>query len=167
MSLVLCDPLLIYTLVEILTFRVWVLMLQRTTSMERRAAASYLLVYSLVFGACFFVDFSINLVECGNYRFILILGLRSFIFFSKLPIYGLHYWLPKAHVEAYVVGSSLLAGLMLKLRTYVVSCRSEFVLMGVLLSQLAVFRGLTTSDYKVWLAFSSIMHITLVFSRVY
>lgn len=33
----------------------------------------------------------------------------------KFPMYGLHYWLPKAHVEAPVTGSIILAGLLLKL----------------------------------------------------
>lgn len=134
-----CDALLIYRAVEVLTFIVLVLMWQRTASLERGAAVSYLLVYSLICGACFFVDFVINSVECGNYTFSLILGARSFMFFSKLPVYGLHYWLPKAHVESYVVGSSLLAGLMLKLGVYVVSAGVEFTLLRVLLRQVAVF----------------------------
>lgn len=36
----------------------------------------------------------------------------------KLPMYGLHVWLPKAHVEAPVGGSLLLAGTLLKLGGY-------------------------------------------------
>lgn len=36
----------------------------------------------------------------------------------KLPIYGLHGWLPKAHVEAPTSGSMMLAGLTLKLGGY-------------------------------------------------
>lgn len=43
----------------------------------------------------------------------------SFILFGvfavKLPIYGLHYWLPMAHVEAPTFGSMILAGVLLKL----------------------------------------------------
>jgi len=33
----------------------------------------------------------------------------------KLPIYGVHLWLPKAHVEAPVFGSIILAAILLKL----------------------------------------------------
>jgi len=33
----------------------------------------------------------------------------------KFPIFGLHYWLPVAHVEASTIGSILLAGILLKL----------------------------------------------------
>ena len=36
----------------------------------------------------------------------------------KLPLYGLHLWLPKVHVEAPVEGSVLLAGILLKLGSY-------------------------------------------------
>jgi NADH:ubiquinone oxidoreductase subunit 4 (subunit M) len=167
LTLIFCDSLLVYTFLEVLTFIVLVLMWQRAASLEGGVAGSYLLVYSLICRACYFLDLCVLGVECGNYPFLMALGLRSVMFFSKLPVYGLHYWLPKAHVEAYVVGSSLLAGLMLKLGVYVVGASAEFVLAGVILRQLAVFRSLTTPDYKVWLAFSSIMHITLVFSGLH
>merc|ERR1719234_1503714 len=36
-------------------------------------------------------------------------------FIVKLPRFGFHLWLPKAHVEAPVIGSIILAGVLLKL----------------------------------------------------
>jgi len=36
-------------------------------------------------------------------------------FIVKFPIFGFHYWLPVAHVEASTIGSMLLAGILLKL----------------------------------------------------
>lgn len=39
-------------------------------------------------------------------------------FIVKIPIYSLHLWLPKAHVEAPVAGSIILAGILLKLGSY-------------------------------------------------
>lgn len=36
----------------------------------------------------------------------------------KVPIYGLHGWLPKVHVEAPTWGSILLAGVAIKLGVY-------------------------------------------------
>jgi NADH-ubiquinone oxidoreductase chain 4 len=39
-------------------------------------------------------------------------------FLVRLPIFIVHSWLPKAHVEAPVSGSMILAGVLLKLVVY-------------------------------------------------
>lgn len=40
------------------------------------------------------------------------------VFMVKLPIFLGHLWLPKAHVEAPLAGSMILAGVLLKLGGY-------------------------------------------------
>lgn len=51
-----------------------------------------------------------------EYSWLLIFWILAFLI--KLPIYGVHLWLPKAHVEAPVAGSMVLAGVLLKLGAY-------------------------------------------------
>jgi NADH:ubiquinone oxidoreductase subunit 4 (subunit M) len=40
------------------------------------------------------------------------------LFFVKVPMIPFHIWLPKAHVEAPTARSIILAGILLKLKTY-------------------------------------------------
>jgi len=44
-------------------------------------------------------------------------GLVMMIRFSKLPVFGLHIWLPKVHVEASMLRSIVLARVVLKARS--------------------------------------------------
>lgn len=92
------------------------------------------------------------------------------IFAVKSPIFMLHVWLPKAHVEAPTVGSILLAGILLKVGVYgtmrvlsIVNMRvrwvSFFSFLGFLFS--GIF-SLTSSDTKVLRAYSRVVHINLV-----
>merc|ERR1712141_276161 len=130
-------------------------------------AGGYLLTYTLVLGVLFWLDFMLSVVMVGNYCWALLVYLSVLTFFSKLPIYGLHYWLPKAHVECYVVRSVVLARLLLKLGVPAVRSGVEVVLLRLLATVLALYAGLNTGDFKVWVAFSSITHMTLCFSRFY
>ena len=91
---------------------------------------------------------------------------------AKLPVYRLHYWLPKAHVQAPTILSIILAGLSLKVRLVILSflvtnllLRSKFIrimlfclIMGMYLSTMT--RALSV-DTKVFLAYCSVSHITI------
>nr|YP_009446496.1 NADH dehydrogenase subunit 4 [Bokermannohyla alvarengai]ATY40984.1 NADH dehydrogenase subunit 4 [Bokermannohyla alvarengai] len=95
-------------------------------------------------------------------------------FLVKMPLYGLHLWLPKAHVEAPIAGSMILAGTLLKLGGYgilrmgflvndsflpLATPLIIFSLFGVLLSAALCSRQ---TDLKSLIAFSSVSHMGLV-----
>ena len=158
---------MLYLFMELCTFLVLRYMWKRAASKEVGPARGYLLTYTLVLRVLFWADFILSVVIVGNYCWAVLAYLSVFTFFSKLPVYGLHYWLPKAHVECYVVRSSVLAGLLLKLRVSAIGGRVEIILLGLLATVLALFARLNTGDFKIWVAFSSITHMTLCFSGFY
>lgn len=87
----------------------------------------------------------------------------------KSPLFIIHYWLPKAHVEAPTSARILLAGLLLKVGVYglikliIYLSFSSFILF--LLSFIGVFIGSHIASYsrerKVLAANSSVTHINL------
>nr|AYN73459.1 NADH dehydrogenase subunit 4 [Dacelo novaeguineae] len=95
-------------------------------------------------------------------------------FMVKAPLYGLHLWLPKAHVEAPIAGSMLLAALLLKLGGYGImritlfmSPPPEYLYFPFI--TLALWGALMTSsiclrqtDLKSLIAYSSVSHMGLV-----
>jgi len=79
---------------------------------------------------------------------------------SKLPVYGLHIWLPKVHVEASIRGSILLARIVLKMRIMFLGMFGG----GILLVVVGLVSGIVlmfSSDRKVVMAYSSVMHMSL------
>lgn len=100
---------------------------------ERIRAGSYLMIYTLIgslplLGTIVFMDYHCGTLKIfipiaeifffskKDYRVFCLLWILAFLI--KLPIYGVHLWLPKAHVEAPVAGSMVLAGILLKLGAY-------------------------------------------------
>lgn len=121
-----------------------------------------MLIIVLLFDHTFLMKAWLNYRIIVNYFFV-----GSFM--VKFPIFGFHYWLPVAHVEASTVGSILLAGILLKIGSVGLIYRILYInfiikfhwlVLGVCVVILMI---LVLSDLKIIIAYSSVAHITLVF----
>nr|UXB59117.1 NADH dehydrogenase subunit 4 [Cottus gulosus] len=113
-------------------------------------------------------------VELSSYAHKLWWASCLLAFLVKMPLYGVHLWLPKAHVEAPVAGSMILAAVLLKLGGYgmmrmVVMLEPltkelsypfiVFALWGVIMTGSICLRQ---TDLKSLIAYSSVSHMGLV-----
>nr|YP_009545522.1 NADH dehydrogenase subunit 4 [Metapenaeopsis barbata]AYO45600.1 NADH dehydrogenase subunit 4 [Metapenaeopsis barbata] len=127
----------------------------------------YLVSGSLTLGLVYSVD------GCGFITSMWYL-VTVFAFIVKLPMFLVHLWLPKAHVEAPVAGSMILAGVLLKLGGYglirVLPLFAEanksmswvwvsISLVGGFIVSLMCLRQV---DIKALIAYSSVAHMGLV-----
>nr|AFU50204.1 NADH dehydrogenase subunit 4 [Imatidium capense] len=153
---------------------------------ERLAAGLYLIFYTLFFSLPMMLGIFYLLNSCYSLMFFEFMSLDycflyfliNMIFFVKIPMFGIHLWLPKAHVEAPVSGSMILAGVMLKLGGYgLMRLMKVFQKMGLCLNvymiSFALIGGVLVSlicfyqsDIKSLIAYSSVSHMSLVMSGI-
>nr|YP_009532687.1 NADH dehydrogenase subunit 4 [Somena scintillans]AYA73188.1 NADH dehydrogenase subunit 4 [Somena scintillans] len=99
-------------------------------------------------------------------------------FLVKMPMYFVHLWLPKAHVEASVSGSMILAGIMLKLGGYgllrlMIFLQKINLKLNYIMIVISLLGGFYISlkcfcqvDIKSLIAYSSVAHMSLVISGI-
>nr|YP_010490518.1 NADH dehydrogenase subunit 4 [Regioscalpellum regium]UWM13004.1 NADH dehydrogenase subunit 4 [Regioscalpellum regium] len=155
---------------------------------ERLQAGLYLLLYTLFASLPLLVFFLYFNNSLSSLSFILLKDLNMlnfnksmniwffisiFAFLVKLPVFYVHLWLPKAHVEAPVSGSMMLAGVLLKLGCYglmrvmplfnsmVMYLSSILVSLGLLGGVIVSVVCLRQVDLKSLIAYSSVSHMGL------
>lgn len=155
---------------------------------ERLQAGFYLLFYTL-FGSLPLLICILYIYITNNRLFYMIfnnlrinylylyLGL-VFAFLVKMPIFMVHLWLPKAHVEAPISGSIILAGVLLKLGGYglirvfriiqIIGLKINLLwvsirLFGGMLIRLICFYQ---TDMKSLIAYSSVAHMRIVIGGI-
>lgn len=147
---------------------------------ERSQAGVYLLFYT-IFGS---LPLLIAILHCNSlagsgYIFSIKFSTTGLIralclslaFLVKFPIYGAHLWLLKAHVEAPVAGSMLLAGILLKLGGFGLirifyRLDYDFSFLKEIVASVSLWGGFLVSlgclrhiDIKILIASSSVVHI--------
>nr|YP_010535008.1 NADH dehydrogenase subunit 4 [Meloe proscarabaeus]UYA96975.1 NADH dehydrogenase subunit 4 [Meloe proscarabaeus] len=154
---------------------------------ERLQAGVYLLFYTLFASLPMMISIFYYYKSYGTLEFyflekelsgIILYMCMNLVFFIKIPLFLVHLWLPKAHVEAPVSGSMILAGVMLKLGGYGLM-RLLVVFTSVSLSVNYFFIGLSMmggvivslicirqSDIKSLIAYSSVVHMGVAVSGI-
>lgn len=185
------DLILFYLIFEIRLIPTFFLIVYWGRNPERLRAAYYILLYILVisfpllvyifkiyiYGITLKFRLIIIAIEFYNFRvwgFIII----YMAFFIKIPMYLVHIWLPKAHVEAPVYGSMILAGVLLKIGRYGLirileifitrRLKYNYLIFSISIVGRLLIGGvcLVQVDIKSLVAYSSVVHINLILCRL-
>nr|YP_010267089.1 NADH dehydrogenase subunit 4 [Daddala lucilla]UIF93615.1 NADH dehydrogenase subunit 4 [Daddala lucilla] len=155
---------------------------------ERIKAGMYLLFYTLFVSlpllmGIFYIFNEMNsmmiyFLKFMNMNINLLYFSMILAFLVKMPMYFVHLWLPKAHVEAPVSGSMILAGIMLKLGGYgllrmmiflqQVNLKLNYI--SIVISLIGGFyislKCFCQVDIKSLIAYSSVAHMSIVISGI-
>lgn len=164
---------ILYIFFELSMFPIIIIILGYGSQIEKINSFYYLLFYasfcSFPFLFLYFqYDLRFTLVYLDKVLSWELFFLLSLGFIIKFPVYFLHLWLPKAHVEAPTTARILLAGLLLKLGTagflriigsFIFIHENFWLMLSFLGMLLGSFCCIFQRDSKSLAAYSSVTHI--------
>nr|YP_009537865.1 NADH dehydrogenase subunit 4 [Tacola eulimene]AYN60582.1 NADH dehydrogenase subunit 4 [Tacola eulimene] len=155
---------------------------------ERIQAGMYLLFYTLfaslpLLMGIFYVYKNMNymmmyFMKFYDYNLFMLYICLILAFLVKMPMYFVHLWLPKAHVEAPISGSMILAAIMLKLGGYgllriMIILQKINMKMSYIWVVISLIGGFYISlkcfcqiDMKSLIAYSSVAHMSVVIGGI-
>lgn len=185
------DLILFYFIFEVRLIPTFFLIVYWGSNLERVRAAYYIIIYILLISfpllvyiiKIYYYRYTIKFRLIFIYLRIVDLSLLGYLiiyisFFIKIPIYLFHIWLPKAHVEAPVYGSIILAGVLLKIGRYgllrllelfiYINLKYNYLIfsVGIIGRVLVGLVCLTQIDIKRLVAYSSVVHINIILCAI-
>nr|ACO06131.1 NADH dehydrogenase subunit 4 [Cephalonomia gallicola] len=178
---------IIYLTFESSILPIMIFMLWKSNSIDRLNSFMYMLIFMLIFSLpsimfLIFIPIYMNL-NFMNLFLIYQFSYYPFIIISmimvKMPVFLLHIWLPKAHGDSPIYSSMILASIMLKMAGYlalifkpiIIYMLKEFIIINWinLMILFILFTSMITLiqiDFKILIAYSSIVHMTMSFLSI-